>query len=342
MKANKSLVVHVSDISDIDKITDNTKYINIDITNYNHEIISYFINNGNNYLYSETIDGNLGYIYINYEQFVKAESIIDVIYANMPKDLNELEIARYLYIAITKFVSFDNNISEDKIELCHLSLINNINNLWGSLAIGKVNDRSASKIYYYLCRRLDIDITLVIDNNTKDVLNRLNINNQILLVDLFKDIPYIQAQMQTRFFSTYNDSLELDRKIKYIKNKYNDYYLDKSLRNIDYTREDCVQKILTTTEKILNLNIIKPTELSIIYKYLFDKYCPNYDIKINNLYLNNKNKNHFIMITYNNCHYGYNYREKNFVKINELDILKNLKSGKICLYQDELIPNINL
>ena len=45
MKNNKSLVVHIKELSDLDKITDYTKYINIDITNYNHDIISYFLNN---------------------------------------------------------------------------------------------------------------------------------------------------------------------------------------------------------------------------------------------------------------------------------------------------------
>ena len=113
--------------------------------------------------------------------------------------------------------------------------------------------------------------------------------------------------MQTKHFATYNDDYDLDHKIKYIKNKYNDYYLDKALRNIDYTKEDCVKLILLKTESILNLDIIKPSELSLIYKYIFDKYCPNYDIKINNLYLNNKNKQHFIMISYHDYHYSYNY-----------------------------------
>lgn len=342
MKNNKSLVVHIKELSDLDKITDYTKYINIDITNYNHDIISYFLNNGTNYLYSEIIEDHPGYIYVSYDEFCKAEAIIDMIYANMPKDLNKLEIARYLYISIAKLVSFDINLSTDKSEIYNLPLMSNVGNLWGSLSIGRVNDLSASKIYYYLCKRLDIDISLVADYQTKEALNELNINNQVLLVDLFKDIPFIQSSMQTKSFATYNDDLDMDKKIKYIRNKYNDYYIDKALKNIDYTKEDCVKEILSKTEKILNLNIIKPVELSIIYNYLFNKYCPNYDIKINNLYLNNKNKNHFIIISYHNYHYSYNYKQKTFVKVNDLDIINNLKDGKICLYHNELIPNINL
>ena len=58
--------------------------------------------------------------------------------------------------------------------------------------------------------------------------------------------------------------------------------------------------------------------------------------------LNNKNKFHFIMISYNDYHYSYNYKKKSFVKVNDLDILNNLKLGKISIYKDELIPNIKL
>jgi len=342
MKNTKSLNVSISSIKDIAKIKENTKYINIDITNYDSEVISYFINNGKNYLYSEIIDGVKGYIYVDYNEFVEAENIINMIFANMPANLNKLEISKYLYISIAKNVFFDINICEEKNENCSFSLISNVNNLWGSLSQKRVTATSISKIYYYLCKRLEIDSKIVITDDNKEILNKLQIDNQILIVNLLEDIPYIQASMQTRYFGTYNDDLELDKKIKYIKNKYNDYYLDKTLKNIDYTKEECVEEILYKTQKIINIEKIKPVELSIIYNLIFNKYCPNYDIKINNLFLNNKNKNHFIMISYNNDHYSYNYKKKSFVKVNDIDILNNIKIGKIGLYLNELIPNINM
>ena len=49
MKNKDSLILSISTKEDINKITDNTKYINIDITNPNHEVISYFEKNGHNY-----------------------------------------------------------------------------------------------------------------------------------------------------------------------------------------------------------------------------------------------------------------------------------------------------
>ena len=148
--------------------------------------------------------------------------------------------------------------------------------------------------------------------------------------------------MTTKYFAPYNDDLELDKKIKYIKNKYNDSLIDKSLKNIDYTKENCVEDILYKTQDIINVDNLKPVELSIIYEYLFSKYCPNYNIKINNLFLNSDNKFHFIMISYNNEHYSYNYKKKSFVKVTDLDLIDNITSGKIGLYLNEIIPNIKL
>ena len=48
------------------------------------------------------------------------------------------------------------------------------------------------------------------------------------------------------------------------------------------------------------------------------------------------------MISYNNEHYSYNYKKKSFVKVNDTDILDNMKTGKIGLYLDEFIPNIKI
>ena len=49
MKNKTSKILLVSTIKDLDNITSNTKYINLDITNPNHDIISYFISNGENW-----------------------------------------------------------------------------------------------------------------------------------------------------------------------------------------------------------------------------------------------------------------------------------------------------
>ena len=86
MKNNHNLVVSISKLEDIDLLTEFTKYINIDITNCDHDIIEYFMKNGENYLYSEIIDNTPGYIYVDYNTFYKAETIINSIYASMPNN----------------------------------------------------------------------------------------------------------------------------------------------------------------------------------------------------------------------------------------------------------------
>ena len=342
MKNTHSLILSISSKKDIDKIKENTKYINIDITNCDYDVIAYFLKHGQKYLYSEIIDDTKGYVYVSYEDFYKAETIISAIYANMPNDLNKLETARYLYTSIANYVFFDININQEKNENYSFSLTSSINNLWGSLSLGRVTDISASKLYYYLCKRLDLDISLEINNQTKEAYNKLIIDNLVLNTDLFLDIPYIQVKMSTKYFTPYNNDLDLDKKVKYIKNKYTDTLIDKTLKNIDYTKENCVGDILYKTQNILDIDSIKPVELSIIYENIFNKYCPNYSIKINNLFLNNQGKFHFIMISYNDEHYSYNYKKKTFVKVNDLDLIDNIKTGKIGLYLNEFIPNIKI
>ncbi len=341
MKNKTSQILPVHSVEDLSKITDKVKYINLDITNPNPAVIAYFMENGEGLMYSDIVESTPGYTYVSYDEFFKAESIIDMILRKMPTGLKKLEKARYLYITIAKCVSADINANLNKNEIYNLTLMSTINNLWGSLSTGIVTDISASKIYYYLCRRLNIDVNIFIDEEKKQALTKLTIDKQSLVTDLYEDIPFILCNMKTRYFATYNDDEILDKKIKYLKNKYLDYYLDKILKDIDYTSSDCVYTILEATTNLIDVNKIKPVELSTIYKYLFNKYCPNYNVKINNLYLNDEHKNHFIMISYNNNHYSYNYKQKIFVNVKDEEIINNLKQGIIGLYKDEYIPNIN-
>ena len=340
MKNKSSFMISISNLKDIKEITKDTKYLNIDITNPDYEVITYFINNPNNYLYSDTTNNINGYNYVTYDEFLNAERILEQIYVDMPNDLSDLETAKYLYISIGKRLSSSINLDIKKNETYNIPLMTNVNNIWGSLSSGITNSLSCSKLYYYACRRLNIDCDIIKNEENTSSLVKLKINNQVLITNLYRDIPYIESNMQTRYFANYNDEFELDKKIKYIKKAYNDYYIDKSLKNIDYTKEDCIWQVLSKTEKILNISSINPTELSIIYRYIFDKYCPNYNIKINNLLLNNHSKLHFILISYDTSYYSYNYNKKAFVKINELDIINNLQIGKIGLYKEENIPNI--
>lgn len=337
----KSLIVSISTESDLNKIDSDTEYLNVSISNPSHAVISYLKKRGSKYKYTDLINNKYGYNYADYDTFIKAEKIIDIIIASMPNDLSDLEIAKYLYVSLGSYLAYDINADYEKTEIYNLSLINKENNLWGALASHAVNDLTASKIYYYLCRRLNLDAEIIIEEDSKNSLVKLTVDAQVIVTDLHKDIPYILAKMQTRHFGTYNDDTTIDKRIKYLGKAYTDYYLDKALKNIDYTNEDCVKLILNKTKDILNVDSFEPGCLTVIYKYLFNSYAPNYDIKINNLYLNTSAKKHFLLISYNNIHYSYNYRKREFVSVTDNDIIDSINDGKIGLYFGELIPNIN-
>ena len=109
------------------------------------------------------------------------------------------------------------------------------------------------------------------------------------------------------------------------------------LKEIDYTDEMLLEKILRVLERYLDINSIGVIELSKLCKDIFDKYCPNYDIRISNLFLieNMGGREHFIVINYNNKFYSYNYNKKCFVSMDYDIIYNNIKNNKIGVYDDE-------
>ena len=322
---------------------ESVKYINLDITNPNLEVIYYLIDNGQNYSYSDMIDGKNGYIYVAYEVFKEAElSILDII-NNIPTNLDELEIARYLYISLGKTLGYDINILPDKNETFNLNTINTINNIWGCINNSKGTNVSFTKIYLYLCKIMNIDCKLITVSKMGYLKNMLTINGTNIITDITQDIPFIQANFKTKYFLGYNDNLELDKKINYIKDNYNEDKIEQALKNIDYSKENILKEILIKTQNIINVNEIKPIELGIIYDIIFEKYCPNYNISINNLFINDiyNSKEHFILISCDNKYYSYNYTRSSFVEISYDEIIKNIENKKIGIYLNEKIPTIS-
>ena len=83
----RDMVFTIKSMSDIDILKEkNIKYINIDIKKVNSDIINYLINNGKDYLYSESINNKDGYIYVDYDTFVKGEEVIKEITSNKSKN----------------------------------------------------------------------------------------------------------------------------------------------------------------------------------------------------------------------------------------------------------------
>ena len=336
----ENIILTIKNINDIKKLKNsNIKYINIEITNVDFEVIDYLKKYGQDYLYAESIDNRNGYIYVDYETFINGESIIENMINNIPDNLNDLEIAKYLYITLGQKVGYDINTIPEKNETFNFYDINTINNIWGSLSNFKGTNQSYCKIYMYLCSLLNIKCEIITVNNNRFLCNKLTINNNNLIVDLTSDIPFIEAKFKTRHFANYNDNIELDKKIGYIKDNYCEEKLEKELNNINHDNENFIFKFLLNTQKIIDIKKIKPIELGIIYDIIFCKYCPDVDIAISNLYINDsfKNKEHFILITHNDNHYSYNYNKKTFIMIGKKELVENIEKEKIGIYLNENI-----
>ena len=254
-------------------------------------------------------------------------------------NLSELEIARYLYITIGKNIGYDINILPDKNETFSLKNISIINNLWGSIYYGKGTNTSLTKLYHYLCRFMNIDSKIMTTSKLGYQKNLLTIQNRTMMVDITQDIPYIQANFKTKNFLGFDDNLDLDKKIGYIKDNYSETKIEKVLRNLDYNEDIIVSKILEQTSKIINIKNIRPIELGMIYENIFTRYCPNYDIQIHNLYMNTyPTKEHFIMISFKNMYYSFNYMKNKFVQIDEKEIIQSIEEKKVGIYLNEKIP----
>lgn len=334
----ENIIITINSIKDIEKIDNSTKYINIAIDSVDTDVIDYFLLNGNDYLYSDSVNYNNGFIYIDYNIFKESENVIDSIINNLPNNLSNIEKIRYIYISLGRMLSSDININEKKNEVVSFNNISTINNIWGSISRLKVTDLSTCKLFMYLCHRVGIKSEIINTNvNSNSIGNKVYIDdNDFIIVQLYNDLSYIQGGFVTRYFGKYNNDKEIDKKIGYINDEYTDFYINMALSNIDSFDSDAIGVILSLTEKILNIDNIGTLELSSIYKNIFGEYLPNYDIRINNFYIvDEMNKRHFIIINYGDLYYSYNYSSHKFIKVRYEDIYKNIESNLIGLYCDE-------
>ena len=344
MKKNSSFVCRVSNIEDLKKVKKSTKYINLNIDNPNGEVFSYFIENGRKFSYAESFSELNGYIYVDYNTFINGEVKIKSIIEGIPKGLSSLEKLRYIYIEIGKIMGYDINIILEKNDNFAFNNLGHINNLWGSLSSGKITNISIVKILKYLCVLLNIDCEIVLNNDHGYLCNKVVIDDQVLFLDITKDIPYIQAGFSTKYFSSYNDDIDLDKKIGYVKKNYNNVKIDNEVKKLMKSGIYDFEDLLLIIQQTLSIDDIKPIELGIILDNILKKYCPSENICINNLYINDMygNKEHFILLTINDRHYSYNYKKKSFIELSKQELVDNLNSRKIGIYLEEEIPNLEM
>lgn len=336
MKENKV----ICDVSTDEKITEDTRYVTIDIANVDNLVLSYLKANGKKCLFTDRIKEKRGFVYVDYTTFFKAQLIVDDIINNIPNGLNQLEITRYLYISLGKIVGYDINTDEEKNGFLNFNNISLVNNIWNALAIGKVSNISLAKLYLYLCSLCNIKCE-IIKTTDNYLANKVTIGTNTMILNLSKDLFNIQSGFPTVAFSSYNNDISLDKKIGYIKDEYNDFFINKALSDLDYFDENIIEMILFRTQEILDVSKIKSFELGLIYKYIFSKYCANFDIVINNLYVNGRDRQHFILISFSNKHYSYNYKKHTFTIVTEENLVSSLMNKEIGLYEKEEIPMLN-
>ena len=337
----ESIILTIKNMDDINKMNkDNVKYINIDIKNVDVDVINYLKNNGHNYLYSEVINNKNGYIYVDYNTFFGAEERINNIISKMPLDLSLIEKAKYLYISLGKMLSYDINVIPEKNDVFSFVNINTINNIWGSMYNLKATNQSYCKLYLYLCSLVGIDCDIISVDSKGFLCNKININKKSLIVNLTEDVPFIECGFKTRYFSNYNDELDIDKKIGYICDSYCENKLDNVLCSVDQEDDNFVYDFLISVQNHIDIDNVSPIELGIIFDYLFSKYCSGINVHINNLYLNGiyNDRKHFILISYNDNYYCYNYNKGSFVNISEKDLVENIENEKIGVYLNEDMP----
>ena len=109
-------IVSINKEEDISKITKETKYINIPIDIVNNK---YFLINGVDYSYSESINSKQGFIYTDYNMFKQGELLIDSIIKDIPQNLSDIEKVRYIYITLGKELNIDINTLSSKTKYYH-------------------------------------------------------------------------------------------------------------------------------------------------------------------------------------------------------------------------------
>ena len=67
----------ICDITDINKLDTNTKYVTVDIANVDNSLISYLKENARDCLFTDRIDSKRGFVYVDYNIFLNAQKIIE-------------------------------------------------------------------------------------------------------------------------------------------------------------------------------------------------------------------------------------------------------------------------
>lgn len=196
----------------------------------------------------------------------------------------ELEIIKYVYIDLgnrfsfdEKFIPFGNSKSRQNLYKYHCHSLDDLNNCMDT---NTIICKSLAKILEYVLRKLDINITTIVDpvesiyqgnsyRKCPHVLNRIKLmDGRSFYLDLQEDIKNIQTHSFTNSFGiisedknilTHKEQEELDIKIGYIGEDY--YYSDEYLYLL-HTIADSIDSFKDKAKFVLeNIDYIPTTDM---------------------------------------------------------------------------------
>ncbi|MBE6155048.1 MAG: hypothetical protein E7163_05745 [Firmicutes bacterium] len=213
------------------------------------------------------------------------------------KYFNELEKIRYVYIDIGSKMTFDLKFAfgnENTKEKIYRSCLYNLEKLNKCYESKTIICKSLAYLLEYVLKSLGINITTLINdyeiNGYNHVYNIIRLNDDIISIDLQKDLENIQAHLKTKYFGLStnqkgividsNTLKEIDLKIGYITE--DKYYSDEYY----YLMRGILDSIPDLNDKIsFILNNVDPYD-----DYLYMKYAEFRWHFINNMYLYLKEK----------------------------------------------------
>ncbi len=215
---------------------------------------------------------------------MKYNQLVNLLKQNMPKNLNNIEIAKYIYIELCKNKSFSieyNYANEDNKSKIYESTKNEKLNLDDMVAKDEHICLSLAYLYMSLLKEWNINSEINdYDTNmiNQHIYNLLKIDGKEIYTDITEDLYNIKGGFKTEYFGYNNkwaksdkvENKKIDQKIGYIKNEndYTDYILEEikektannNLENsLDYIikNSDLKKRISPNIKHIENTKILK-------------------------------------------------------------------------------------
>lgn len=231
----------------------------------------------------------------------------------MPKGLNEIEIAKYIYIELGKIKSYDDKYffgnSKTKSKIYRLAR-NTPNRINETMKKKKIVCVSLSYLYRELLKRFNIKSYINypdIEGDHVNVVICLNDGNNIK-ADLQLDLLMIQTKMKTRYFGTKErgeekegfseisneENIKIDKRIHYINDEkdYRDEEIEKLKQNCQGKSPKEISELIINNHKVNNL----PTDMGYVerskyYIGLFRLCMPRKKFDISHCYRYDKTDN---------------------------------------------------